>query len=619
MLVEIGTTPPDSFNVIYAGWDRSGTPATATACISHPNGDIKKIALAPSPVTTATMNSADCWRTGLWTSGCPEPGSSGSALLDQNQRVIGQLYGGPSSCGSAPTSMYDYYGKFSTSWTGGGTSSTRLKDWLDPVNSEDTVVDAFNNAIPALDAALTQILGINPLTCSGATPTIDVVVENQGNDALTSLIINYQMDGGAADSVSWTGNLPLNGIDTVSLFTATTLTTDTHDLSLFISVVNDLPDDNQDNDTLHRSFTALSAQAMLPLTEGFESGPLPPGNWEVGNPDNNITWEQNSTGGFGLSAGSAYINNFDYDGTGQKDYLLSPLINTTGISDLKIVFDVAYARYNNIYSDGLDVSVSYNCGNDWANMYSKSGSVLATAPDQTNVFTPSAIQWRTDTIDISGISDNQIQIRFENICGYGNALYIDHVRILDTSIPLALEEVTFDGEAAVGRNELYWYTQQEQGNMHFVLEKSADGKTFTPLKNINGSDYAEQTRSDYRFTDAQPFAISYYRLDITDGTGKKTYSRVIRLTQQAADLVKIGPNPATTFLNIHIGSVAAGEVTFQTTDVLGKMINRYTETISTGNNHLSINTAALHAGSYVLLVMLPDGAVHREKFVILDK
>ena len=62
-----------------------------------------------------------------WDDGTTEPGSSGSPLFNQDHQVIGQLHGGGAACGNNKS---DWYGKFSTSWTGGDSNSTRLCDWL---------------------------------------------------------------------------------------------------------------------------------------------------------------------------------------------------------------------------------------------------------------------------------------------------------------------------------------------------------------------------------------------------------------------------------------------------------------------------------------------------------
>lgn len=142
-LFELSTIPDASFNVFYAGWDATGAAPASTVGIHQPSVDVKAISFSntsPRPADwTGTGDggtldaSGNHWRVD-WDSGVTEPGSSGSCIFDQaTKRCIGQLHGGPSACGSAipgPTE-HDYYGMLSVSWNGGGTSATRLKDWLD--------------------------------------------------------------------------------------------------------------------------------------------------------------------------------------------------------------------------------------------------------------------------------------------------------------------------------------------------------------------------------------------------------------------------------------------------------------------------------------------------------
>ena len=140
----IGQTIPANYNPYFAGWSRINTPADSVVCIHHPMGDIKKISQALNATQSVIYAGANCWKIGQWTTGCTERGSSGSALFDQNHRIVGQLYGGPSACGVSADSLYDNYGKFATSWLGGGTDSTQLKHWLDPENTGTTTLNGTN-------------------------------------------------------------------------------------------------------------------------------------------------------------------------------------------------------------------------------------------------------------------------------------------------------------------------------------------------------------------------------------------------------------------------------------------------------------------------------------------
>ena len=166
-LVEMSSTPPSSYNVYYAGWNRENVGASSGAGIHHPSGDIKKISYSITPFTSDTWSGTPAdshWKV-IWNDGVTEPGSSGSPMFDQNHRVIGQLHGGPSACSA--TQLWDFYGKFSMSWAQGTTAATRLQEWLDPVNTSVTTLEGFdpNAGIHAV------FIANSTAVCSGGSAT----------------------------------------------------------------------------------------------------------------------------------------------------------------------------------------------------------------------------------------------------------------------------------------------------------------------------------------------------------------------------------------------------------------------------------------------------------------
>jgi hypothetical protein len=146
----------DNFpDVFFSGWDRTGNIPVNTTCIHHPSGDRMKISqdydepvitgfLIPFTDCAEEQNDEYHWRV-VWNSGTTENGSSGSPLYDPYRRIIGQLHGGCASCeNTTGTKARDYFGRLYFSWNGGGTSSTRLKDWLDPDNTGVEVLDGIH-------------------------------------------------------------------------------------------------------------------------------------------------------------------------------------------------------------------------------------------------------------------------------------------------------------------------------------------------------------------------------------------------------------------------------------------------------------------------------------------
>lgn len=155
ILLELSSTPPPTYNVFYAGWDRSGnTPQTGTV-IHHPLFDVKKITFNYQPATsysvlpyTGSPITVKCWKN-FWDSGIVEPVSSGSAMWDQNKRIVGHMYEGSQDCSNAGT-VYTGCAKFSESWDG-SSPGERLRDWLDPANTT-AALDGYdpNGTVPSI-------------------------------------------------------------------------------------------------------------------------------------------------------------------------------------------------------------------------------------------------------------------------------------------------------------------------------------------------------------------------------------------------------------------------------------------------------------------------------------
>lgn len=160
-LLELDDPIDPAYDVFFAGWNRALTESTMSVAVHHPSTAEKRISFDFDPSTTTSYNGASSPGNGSyirvadWDIGTTEPGSSGSPLFDENGRIIGQLTGGDAACGNNDP---DWYGRFSSSWTGGGTAATRLSDWLDPIASGATTLDGddFNAKVSIDDIAIVE-------------------------------------------------------------------------------------------------------------------------------------------------------------------------------------------------------------------------------------------------------------------------------------------------------------------------------------------------------------------------------------------------------------------------------------------------------------------------------
>ncbi|EDM43735.1 lysyl endopeptidase precursor [unidentified eubacterium SCB49] len=177
-LVELVTDIPQSWDVSFAGWDRSDDLPEFEVGIHHPKGDIMKVTRDDSGAVHENADGTSVWLVGGvssgagdgWEIGTTESGSSGSPLFNQDGLVIGQLYGGNSFCEDNENNKdYDLYGRFATSWDAGDTQNTRLLDWLDAEGVGVRSINTLQNILNVVDNEIVGALEVYP------NPASDVI------------------------------------------------------------------------------------------------------------------------------------------------------------------------------------------------------------------------------------------------------------------------------------------------------------------------------------------------------------------------------------------------------------------------------------------------------------
>ena len=493
-LIKIDSTPPLSFHAFYAGWNHALAAATSVTAIHHPAGDIKKGSRADNAVTDtfydAGNGTALVWQIGQWTDGATEGGSSGSPLFDQNKRIVGQLYGGPSDCGVSADQLRDYYGRFCVSWDSGATPQTRLKDWLDPGNTGGLTNDGYDPAPPAdsVDVAIYNVLSpLNNSCDSRVVPSISVT--NLGSKTDTVILVKYHIDNVVDSVYTWRGSLASQANTTIQL-PALAVAPGAH--TFYVNVNLPGGDQNLYNDSSTSSFITFAGTGVVaPLKEGFEEATLPATGWEVTTPPSTTTWAKSNFGAFGTSAHSAVIDEFSpaVSTAGETPTLFSPAVDMTHAPTPSFLkFDVAYALYTALQTDSLAILVSADCGTTWTKIYQRGGSDLATAPLTNTLFAPTANQWRRDSVNITNLVGSAgVLFQFEVISGYGNAIYVDNIDIADTGNSVGISPANDNIFIQVYPNPF-----TENFNLQFSLDAAAnmdaavysiDGKKMVPLFN----------------------------------------------------------------------------------------------------------------------------------------
>ncbi|MDX2250462.1 MAG: PKD domain-containing protein [Bacteroidia bacterium] len=176
----------------------------------------------------------------------------------------------------------------------------------------------------------------------------------------------------------------------------------------------------------------------LPLEATFDGGQktLPEG-FLTHNPNNDETWAlSEKVGGRGKSNGSIWLNNYENNLKGSADWLLTPVMDFSKGTHTQISFDIAYAMFDEKYSDTLGIFISTGCDAVFRNIYYKGGKNLMTSAPQTRSFTPLAEEWRTEIIDLSEFDGQSfVQIAIVGFSGHGNDLFLDNLKISSKPFP----------------------------------------------------------------------------------------------------------------------------------------------------------------------------------------
>ena len=280
-----------------------------------------------------------------------------------------------------------------------------------------------------------------------------VVIKNYGKINLTSVKINYQVDGtGPVTTFSWTGNLARNQTATVTLATANLGGVGNHSINVFTTLPNNVTDEDPTNDGLVKPYI-VNQVFSLPgsVTEEFSSGTFPPTNWAIVNPNADITWQRNASIG-NRTAGSAYFNDFVNTTVDRYDDLAMPNYSYSGIDSIFLSFNLAHITKTlpgttGSRLDTLTVLLSKDCGNTFTTVYKKYGEDLQTVNDPNfqislSNFIPLASQWRRDSVNLGkslGATEPLFQVVFRFSGNMENNLYLDDVNLRTQILPARLK------------------------------------------------------------------------------------------------------------------------------------------------------------------------------------
>ena len=366
-------------------------------------------------------------------------------------------------------------------------------------NSNKSVLNASRTTAQTIaglpDIGVNAFTAATPGLCNGTTTPM-VTIKNEGSLAITSASVAYAINGGTPVTQNWTGSLSAGATAVVS-FPQVTLPAGTNSLVATVSSPNGTGDVNGMNNMSAPLIAAVlnNTATPAPYSEGMEStsfNSIPAGHVLLYNTATKplvtvvskaqVNGLPQELGGYGQSTKSLMVDFFTMQ-SGAQASIITPKVS--GITaNHKLYFNHAYASYQG-EADGLKVFVSSNCGSTWTNVFDKSGTALATAPNVTTAFFPQPTQWYPNTISLSQFAGQELIVKFECNSAFGNNLWLDNFWINTAAL----------GEEEIQAAQAKLYPNPARDAVKVSLQVSEAGEALVEVINLNGQTVIAQTAS----------------------------------------------------------------------------------------------------------------------------
>jgi hypothetical protein len=188
---------------------------------------------------------------------------------------------------------------------------------------------------------------------------------------------------------------------------------------------------------------------------------------------------------------------------------------------------------------------------------------------------------------------------------------------------LPVDLVSFTGTYTGKVVKLDWTTASEVNNDRFDIERSADGRSFEKIGEVDGAGNS-MTMKTYTFDDKGAASLLnngiklYYRLRQVDFDGKSSHSGSIAVSSEkiaSFSIAGVQPNPFSQSLSISVSAPAAGPGIIQIVDMFGKVVLEKTAEIAAGKQVISLNDLGELKSAVYFVRMIHEGEAHTFKVV----
>lgn len=305
----------------------------------------------------------------------------------------------------------------------------------------------LNPNCSVIDVAILSVESPGPVTCD-ENAIFKIKIKNRSCSDVNSVKVEYTVNQGnlQTNTITLSPSLSINGSTNLTI-PAVNFQEGLNTITLTITQVNTVSDDDPSNNTLASTIVVDKTQDKIPLRENFNTLV-----WPIVSPQMGINWQLTSTN-FGLSAS---VQAFNAGTVGTEAWLVTPTLDFSGVSQASVFFDLSYG-YNETDFDRLKVFASGDCGVTYNPLnFDKAGPDLANIVTTSSWLPTTSDKWHPKKYinlnDLAGLTNVRLAFVFTNASG--NNIYLDNIEFFTSDNP---EPVTIGNDLF----SVYWKNETE--------------------------------------------------------------------------------------------------------------------------------------------------------------
>ncbi|HUH74076.1 MAG TPA: T9SS type A sorting domain-containing protein [Chitinophagales bacterium] len=211
-------------------------------------------------------------------------------------------------------------------------------------------------------------------------------------------------------------------------------------------------------------------------------------------------------------------------------------------------------------------------------------------------------------IEGSGMSNQPIGFNYSIIdAAKKSSQPASYIILTESALPVELTSFTV---SKIGKNALLsWNTASELNNSGFEIHHSLDGINFEVIGWVNGNG-TTSTPQNYQFVHNDlNNGAHYYRLKQIDYDAQYEYSKIISVTMESYQELKLYPNPANSLINVKHIEQFERLIIYDASGKVLKILELDRQNLTT------IDLKGLSKGAYFISLQKNDGTIIVKEFI----